>query len=85
MLFVLPLVRYVVSKMKIRCRVLEMQGRASWNIFLVQMVYYGFEDIYGFGTGNKILNIGLIVLFCLAIGVVFWRVTQTLEEKISIY
>ncbi len=64
-LFVVPLMFVMVRKCKIGFLPLEIIGKASFHIYLVQMVYYVFRADQGYFFS---------LAFCLAAGILFWLV-----------
>ena len=81
-LFVLPFIRYVTQKANVHCAFVELCGRSSFNIFLVQMTYYAFEDIWGIKTGNQYMDVGLIILVCIGLGILFYLLSEWLNKII---
>ena len=63
-------IMYILSRMHFKFLPLEMAGRASFHIFLVQMLYY----IYFKTNGLYLREYGLSVLICVSIGVIFWLI-----------
>jgi len=87
-LFVLPVMAVLVSR-NLHCRLLELLGQASYEIFLTQMVYY----TYGVGdriipaSTNIILRLFVNIVVCLTVGVIFYKVenpvTRMIGKKLS--
>ena len=80
-LFVMPII-YFLLKQNIRNILLESLGKATFNIFLVQMVYYGLLS-GRFFTG-KILLLNIII--CIFGGMIFYtiesRFTKVFTKKV---
>lgn len=93
-LFVLPIMYILIKKYSesgINVPVLQELGKASYNIFLVQMLFYGCgpaQIIYKL-VGNEIAQFGICILSCISIGYVYYRIenpiTKIIVEKIHIY
>ena len=67
--------------MKIRCGLLELIGRASFNIFLTQMVYFiGAKVIYKIVSNPLVANL-LNIVICCTVGTIFYAV----ESRITKY
>ncbi len=81
-LYVLPILTMLI-KLDFRCTVLEMLGRASYNIFLVQMVYYKFyaSNIYEKIERRRYELLASIVI-CIVIGLVFYWGESFFTKKI---
>lgn len=71
-LYLLPLMAWMLTKMKCTFAPLEYIGKASFNIFLVQMIYYIFGEKMAALIPNLTLRVIVNILFCVGIGVVFY-------------
>lgn len=87
-LFLIPIAFFIIRnydgiRRKALCS-LEILGKASYDIFLVQMVYYSFfsKHLYkkNFGFPYDLL---ISVVICLTIGIVFFYVENPLTRKIN--
>lgn len=82
-LFIVPIFGFLVEK-QFKCTPLEIVGKASYNIFLTQMVYYWV--LYGkIASFIKIilLNALLSVIICVSIGIVFYEIESRITRKIT--
>ena len=85
-LFIIPIFGFLVEK-NIRFAPLEKVGKASYNIFLTQMVYYCYLywKIKGI-FANVYLNALVSIVICVIIGIVFYeienRITKAITEKV---
>ena len=80
-MWIIPLMIWLLQNAKIRFLPLEIIGKASYHIFLVQMVYYSgyYTELQGKVStrqGHMILGVGI----CLAIGVSFYYVEQPIQN-----
>ena len=85
-LFIIPIFGFLVEK-DINIPPLEKIGKASYNIFLTQMVYYCYlywkiKEV----LANVFLNMVASITICVIIGIVFYeieyRITKTITSKI---
>lgn len=79
-LFIVPILGWLLRNVRWGFKPLEIVGRASFNIFLVQMLYYNFaERIY-----EIIPNRGVQLLFnivnCVVVGGLFYYIEQPLTK-----
>lgn len=87
-LFIIPIIAFLIGKCKkMKFAPLEFLGKASYNIFLVQMIYYMFFDYkYNFNT-TEIVHLLYNILVCVGIGILFYLVeapiTRYINEKIN--
>lgn len=76
-LFIVPIMRLLMRPNKLHNGLAELLGRASFNIFLVQMVYYWL--IYSY-IPNSRLVINLIV--CAGLGIAYYKLENPITKKI---
>lgn len=86
-LFVLPL-GHVLQKDQLHLKPIEILGKASYNIFLTQMVYYSFISGYVYRIfESRSIHLAVNFMICLVTGVLFWiietPVTKYLIKKIK--
>lgn len=81
-LWVVPLV-YGVTKMQVRCRLLEKIGSASYAIFLTQMVWFGCggRKFVAMLSNSFWVECVVTVVVCVLAGLVFHRITSILTKK----
>lgn len=82
-LFIVPVFGFLVEK-NIKFIPLEIVGKASYNIFLTQMVYYWV--MYGKVKeviGNVYLNAFISIIICVFVGVIFYELEYRLTKKIT--
>ena len=71
-LFIIP-IAYLLIRSRIHFAPLELLGKASYNIFLVQMVYFVFLDTVSFiQVSNRVLQMIINIVICCVIGVAFY-------------
>lgn len=81
-LFIIPVSAPLILN-KSKNRFLETIGKASFDIFLVQMVYYnGAELIYKF-VESRVLQISINIVICVSVGILFYYIETPLTKKIN--
>jgi peptidoglycan/LPS O-acetylase OafA/YrhL len=85
--FIMPLVAGLLKSdalAQMRCRPLEAVGKASYNTYLVQMVYYNYvaERIYALGFSIVWANL-INLAICLLGGVIFYQIEHRITGKIQ--
>lgn len=83
-LYILPILTILI-KLGIRNGILEKIGRTSYNIFLVQMIYYNYfaEKLYQkIGEHKYALLVNIVV--CVMLGMIFHRVESIFTKKIIV-
>lgn len=82
-MYIMPIAEYILTSSRCirwRCEVLEQLGRASYHVFLVQMIYYGFfSGVFYKIFHNRIAAFIAGSIVCLAGGYLFYR----LEHKLA--
>ena len=82
-LFIVPIFGLLVEK-NIRFAPLEKVGKASYNIFLTQMVYFCYlygkiKEIFA----NVYLNALASIVICVIIGIVFYEIENRITKKVT--
>ncbi len=81
-LFIIPLIGPLLTWPRVKNRFIELLGRASYDIFLVQMVYFnGAKYIYSH-IPNRVLQLLANFLICISAGVVFYFIEKPITKKI---
>lgn len=81
--FIIPIFGFLVEK-NIKFAPLEIVGKASYNIFLTQMVYFCY--LYGKIKeilSNVYLNALASIVICVIIGIVFYEIENRITKKIT--
>lgn len=82
-LYVFAVFGFLLPRIKGGCKPLEITGKASFNIFLIQMIYYNFADrILPLLGGSDLLFILVSVINCVAVGILFYLGEHKLTETI---
>lgn len=81
--FIVPLMMHLIQLDGVHNRVLELLGKASFNIFLMQMLYYWglVRKVYAY-VPNTVLRLGVNVLICCVLGVVFYKIENPITRRI---
>ena len=83
-LYIAPIMFLLVKKVKIQFAPLELIGKASFDVFLVQMVYYVLYDSF---IADKLkglsdaLNFVITVIVCVILGILLWLAENKLIFK----
>ena len=83
-LFLIPLAPSLVIN-KFKSSSVELLGKASYEIFLIQMVYYSYPVFYIYQyVRSKVLQILITIATCVSAGIVFHFLIMPLTDRISI-
>ncbi len=81
-LYVLPILMFVINS-KIQFNLIELLGKASYNIFLVQMIYFDFAGyLYGL-IHSRVLQLLLSIAICCLGGVLYYFIEQPITKYIK--
>ena len=82
-LFVFPTIKWLIDKNKLKNGLLELMGKASYNIFLVQMFYFSIasEMIYK-QIFNPILQMVINIVVCCGGGILFYYIETPATKSI---
>ena len=85
-MYILPIAAFLISRKNLRFKPLEIIGKASYNIFLFQMVFYGYcsglvNNLFSF-INSKLLLLFLYIMICVTIGIVFYYIETPLTKLI---
>ncbi len=83
-LFVIPITAVLIKNVNFKFYLLEILGKASYNIFLVQMVYYLIvcNYIYEF-FHSRSLQVFISIILCLSGGVIFYYIETPVTNWIT--
>ena len=80
-MWIIPLISFIVKKVKIHLYPLEMIGRASYNIFFVQMIYYSIDRTkLSLSIKSWIIELIIGVVICLVVGIVFFEIESRITR-----
>ena len=83
-LLIVPAMIWILQNVRIRFTPLEIFGRASYHIFLAQMVYYaGYYTILQEKIRSWQLHLLAGMAVCLAVGVAFYCVDKPVQEWVN--
>ena len=83
-MLIIPIMIWILPNLRIRFLPLEIIGRASYHIFLVQMMYYRgyYEKLQNrFLTWQGHLIAGIVI--CLTLGVAFYYIEKPLQDWVQ--
>jgi peptidoglycan/LPS O-acetylase OafA/YrhL len=82
-LFIVPWLIFVLQNIKqIRCEVLEILGKASYNILFVQMIFYMISSVIYSMIPSRIIQFIISIVFCCCFGVLFYLVETPFTTKL---
>ncbi len=81
-LYIIPLAKYIIEN-KFHNRIIEAIGRASYDIFLVQLVYYkGVERVYAHVQG-RVVQLIVNLVICVILGLLFHIVEVPVTKTVN--
>ncbi len=85
-LYIMPISIMILRNEKLKCKVVELLGKASYNIFLVQMVYYNdWGGVFSYDVfENRAIQLLINMIICLPLGILFYYI-ETLITKSAIH
>ena len=82
-LFLVPIMMRLMRPNRLHNRILELLGKASYNICLMQMLYYwGFADIIYNYVPNIIIRLIINIMICCILGVIFYKIESPITQRI---
>jgi len=82
MLYIIPILGWMLTNVKIKCRPLEIVGRASFNIFLVQMIFYSLRGAVYESVQECWAKLCISIGVCVGIGILFYYIEQPITKWI---
>ena len=73
---------YWVRKLQLRCKPLELIGKASYHIFLVQMVYFQFSSIIYPMMKRRALQTPVSIVVCILVGIAFYCIEKPITKLV---
>ena len=82
-MLIVPAMVWVLQEVRIRFAPLEVLGRASYHIFLAQMIYYGgYYSILKEKIGSRQGLLAAGMALCVAAGVLFYYVEKPVQDHV---
>lgn len=83
-LYIFPVINILFNRINLRCGLLEILGRASFDIFLVQKVYFYFTytGLISLSVSNIFISVLVNISICITGGLVFWFVEVRVVKMI---
>ncbi len=79
-LFLVPVLGGLITRIPIHCYPLELIGKASFHIFLVQMIYYALaERIYEL-LPEKCPQLLMTIIACVGLGILFYWIEKPITK-----
>ncbi len=82
-LFIVPGFWWLLRKVHFRFKPLEIIGKASFNIFLVQMIYYNFAERMYALIPNRAMQLAFNIVNCVVAGVIFYYIEQPVTRFVG--
>lgn len=83
-MYIIPVVCLLIRKCRLRFAPLELLGRASYNIFLIQMLYYySVAEIVYANVESRKLQLLISVSVCLLAGVLYYYLETPLTKWVQ--
>ena len=80
--YIVPIVSILIKK-NLHSKIFELFGKASYNIFLIQMCYfYTIGGLISKSINNIFIEIPISIILCLSIGSLFFYFEQKITKKI---
>ena len=80
-LFIIPIVALIIS-VSISCPPIEIIGKASYHIFLVQMIYYNHKSFFYKYLSKRYEKLLFNVIICTCLGILFYLVESPISKTI---
>ena len=82
-LYIFPLMLHIIKPNKIHIELIEILGRASLNIYYIQLIYFWYisEVIESF-IPVTVLKIAFNLIICCALGVLYYKIESPLTGKL---
>lgn len=82
-LFIIPVTLYLTKQTKIHNKMIELLGKASFNIFLVQMLYYWyFANKFYALIHSTFLRLAFNIIVCCSFGILFYLAEYPITQRI---
>ena len=83
-LYLIPIMIYLMGQKQIHCSVIELLGKASYNIYLTQLGWYWaaarrVHDAAGIG----ILSLAIDIAACSLLGVIFYKIENPITRRLT--
>lgn len=82
-LFILPVSRKLIYSSRLRCKPLECLGKASYHIYLTQMVFYIWSNTLYHRIPNRMCQVILNFTICLIVGLLFYKIETPINRFIE--
>lgn len=80
-LYILPFASFFIN-CNLKNYVLELIGKSSYHIFLIQMIYYNHSYVVYRYIKERSLQVVANIIICLVVGVLFYMVETPISKKI---
>lgn len=83
--YIAPISYVLIKRCTWRCKPLEILGRASYNVFLVQMVIFHIMGELQNGIEARFMPMLATYISCIVLGIVFYKIETPITKKIIEY
>ena len=83
-MYIMPVFAFMVKNCRFRCRPLEMLGKASFNIFLTQMIYYLAAGSFYRRIPGRMMQLLVSVGLSTVCGVIFYMAETPVSKRILV-
>lgn len=82
-LWIFPVMYWLIKRVEVRNYLLEVFGKASFDIFLIQMFYYwGIASYVYKNIDNSLMQLLFGLVFCLVFGVLYYVFESHVQRKV---
>ena len=82
-MYIVPIVMFLFRR-NLHCKALELLGKASYNIFLTQMAFYGiYPYVPSFFAENTAVHLVYNIVVCTVLGVLFYLIEDPITRNIK--
>lgn len=81
-LYIAPIAYLLIKKCTWECKPLALMGKASYNIFFVQMVFFHVANKILGGVEGTWLPMLLSYAFCITVGILFYYIETPITKKV---
>lgn len=80
--YIAPITYILIKRCTWKCKILEVVGQASYNIFLVQMVFFYIADELYFGIKGEWLPMIVTYIGCVCLGILFYKIEIPITRQV---
>ena len=81
-LYIAPIIYLLIKKCTWECKPLALLGKASYNIYLVQMVFFYMANHIFDGVKGRLSSMLFTYVVCLVLGVIFYKIETPITQRV---